>query len=258
MAFSGSDVAYDRFMGRFSRPLAPLFADFAGVETPMDVLDVGCGPGALTEELVRRLGAVHVTAVDPTDQFVSACRERFPEVTVAQAGAEDIPFADGRFDAALAQLVVSFMVDALAGIREMARVTRPGGVISVCMWANGPEMELLHLANSSAEAVAPGHPGLHAPRRYRTEPELVELFRKAGLREVKSGSLEVTVEYADFDELLQSLLGGSGPVGAIIQTLDADGRERFGAELRERLGDRGEPFRLTGRAWAIRATAPGA
>ena len=113
-------------------------------------------------------------------------------------------------------------------------------------------------ANSSAEAVAPGHPGLHAPRRYRTEPELVELFRKAGLREVKSGSLEVTVEYADFDELLQSLLGGSGPVGAIIQTLDADGRERFGAELRERLGDRGEPFRLSGRAWAIRGTAPGA
>jgi SAM-dependent methyltransferase len=245
-------------MGRFSRPLAPLFADFAGVETPMDVLDVGCGPGALTEELVRRIGAGHVTAVDPTDQFVNACRERFPEVTVAQAGAEDLPFADDRFDAALAQLVVSFMVDAVAGIREMARVTRPGGVVSACMWASGAEMELLDLANSSAEAVAPGHPGLHAPRRYRTEAELVELFREAGLGDVHTGLLEVTVEYADFDELLQSLLGGSGPVGAIIQTLDEDGRRRFGADLRERLGERGEPFRLSGRAWAVRGAAPGA
>jgi SAM-dependent methyltransferase len=257
MAFSGSDVAYDRFMGRFSRPLAPLFADFAGVETAMDALDVGCGPGALTEELVRRLGARHVTAVDPTDQFVIACRERFPEVTVAQAGAEDLPFADSRFDAALAQLVVSFMADAVAGIREMARVTRPGGVVGACMWASGPEMELLHLANSSAESVAPGHPGVHAPRRYRTEPELVELFGEAGLRDVRSGSLEVTAEYADFDELLQSVFGGSGPVGAIIQTLDEDGRRRFGTDLRERLGDRREPFRLSGRAWAVRGVRGG-
>jgi SAM-dependent methyltransferase len=252
MPFAGTDIAYDRFMGRFSRPLAPLFADFAGVESPMDVLDVGCGPGALTEELVRRLGARHVAAVDPTDQFVSACRERFPEVTVEQAGAEDIPFAGGRFDAALAQLVVSFMTDAVAGIREMARVTRPGGIVGACMWASGAEMELLHLTNGAAESVAPDHPGVLGPRRYRTEPELVELFREAGLREVKSGLLEVTAEYADFDELLQSVLGGSGPVGAVVQTLDADGRRQFGAALRERLGDRGEPFRLSGRAWAVR------
>jgi hypothetical protein len=134
----------------------------------------------------------------------------------------------------------------------MGRVTRPGGTVSVCMWASGDEMELLDLISGAAEAVAPDHPGVLGPRRYRTEPELVELFREAGLQEVKSGLLEVTAEYADFDELLQSVLGGSGPVGAMVQTLDADARRRFGTELHARVGDRDEPFRLSGRAWAIR------
>jgi hypothetical protein len=123
------------------------------------------------------------------------------------------------------------------------------------MWASGPEMELLDLISGAAESVAPDHSGV--PRRYRSEPELVELFDEAGLQEVRSGLLEVTSEYAGFDELLQSVLGGSGPVGAIVQTLDGDGRERFAANLRERLGNRGEPFRLTGRAWAIRGVRGG-
>ena len=98
------------------------------------MLDVGCGPGALTSELVARVGAVNVVAVDPSVMFVEAARSRHPGVDVRQAAAERLPFTDDEFDAALAQLVVHFMTDPVAGLTEMARVTRPEGVVAACVW----------------------------------------------------------------------------------------------------------------------------
>ena len=127
MSFNVAADAYDRFMGRYSTRLAPLTADFGGVEQGQRALDVGCGPGALTGELVARLGAEAVAAVDPSEQFVIAARERHPGVDVRQAAAEELPFPDAEFDVALAQLVVHFMADPIGSLREMARVTRPGG-----------------------------------------------------------------------------------------------------------------------------------
>ena len=125
-------------MGRYSVPLAPLFADLAGVVAGQQVLDVGCGPGALTAELVRRLGPAAVSAVDPSEPFVAAAQERQPGVTVRRAAAEQLPFADGAFDAALAQLVVHFMADPVAGLGEMGRVTRRGGCGGgVCLGSRG-------------------------------------------------------------------------------------------------------------------------
>src|SRR5256885_1453985 len=126
--------AYDRFMGRFSRPLAVPFADFAGLPLDGRVLDVGCGPGALTAELARRARPGRVTAVDPSEEFVAALRRRHPGVQVIRAPAEDLPFEGGCFDATLAQLVVNVMDDPVAGLREMARVTRDGGVVAACVW----------------------------------------------------------------------------------------------------------------------------
>ena len=134
MTFAVGADQYDRFMGRYSLPLAPVFADFAGVAGGQRVVDVGCGPGALTVELVRRLGTAGVSAVDPSQSFVVAARERHPGVDVQQAAAEELPFADQVFGAALAQLVVHFMADPVAGLREMARVTSAGGVVAACVW----------------------------------------------------------------------------------------------------------------------------
>src|SRR6478752_2278455 len=124
-------------MGKFSGPLAPLFCDFAGVEADARVLDVGCGPGSLVAELVRRVGAENVTAVDPAEQFVAAARARNPGVAVTRASAEELPFGDDEFDAALAQLVVHFMSDPVAGLSEMRRVTREGGRVAACVWDHG-------------------------------------------------------------------------------------------------------------------------
>src|SRR5450759_1266530 len=130
MSFRVPAEAYDRFMGRYSVPLAPLLASFAEVTVNQRILDVGCGPGALTTELVRRLGSAAVTAVDPSEQFVRAARERLPGVNVVRASAEHLPFPEGSFDAVLAQLVVHFMADAVSGLTELARLTRSRGVVA--------------------------------------------------------------------------------------------------------------------------------
>ena len=134
MTFAVGADAYEAFMGRYSRGLSAPFADFAGIVAGQRALDVGCGPGILTEELVARLGADAVAAVDPSSSFVEAARARLPGVTVAEASAEALPFPDEAFDATLAQLVVHFMPDPVAGLREMRRVTRPGGVVAASVW----------------------------------------------------------------------------------------------------------------------------
>ena len=126
--------AYDRYMGKYSRLLSPQLADFAGVRSGQRVLDVGCGPGALTTELVARVGPSAVAAVDPSALFVAAARERHPGVEIVQASAEQLPFPALAFDAAVAQLVVHFMPDPNKGLVEMARVTRRGGVVAACVW----------------------------------------------------------------------------------------------------------------------------
>ncbi len=139
MSFAVAAEAYDRFMGRYSALLAPQLVDLAGVGSGQRVLDVGCGPGALTSELVERVGVSGVSAVDPSEQFVAAARERNPGVDVRRAAAEELPFADGEFDTALAQLVVHFMANPVRGLAEMARVTHAGGVVSACVWDHAGE-----------------------------------------------------------------------------------------------------------------------
>ena len=125
--FSIAGELYDRFMGRYSVLLSPQLADLAGVRSGQRVLDVGCGPGALTSELAARVGAESVAAVDPSEPFVAAARERNPGVDVRRATAEELPFEDAAFDATLAQLVVHFMADPVGGLTELARVTRRDG-----------------------------------------------------------------------------------------------------------------------------------
>ena len=127
-SFLASGQAYDRFMGRYSRPLAARFADFAGVAAGHSVLDVGCGPGALTAVLVDRLGADRVSAFDPSPPFAAECKARHPGVTVREGHAEQMPFDDAGFDIALAQLVLHFVTDPARCAQEFGRVLRPGGV----------------------------------------------------------------------------------------------------------------------------------
>ena len=153
--FRASADAYERHVGRYGSQLASALIDFAGIEPGMRALDVGCGPGALTAALVERLGTANVSGVDPSEPFAEACGARLPGVEVAVAAAESLPFGDGAFDASLSQLVVNFMGDAEAGVREMARVTRPGGVVASCVWDYAGEMTLLRAFWDAAREVDP-------------------------------------------------------------------------------------------------------
>src|SRR3954449_2544827 len=156
MSFDVAAERYDAFMGRWSRLLAPGLADLAGIHGSVRVLDVGCGTGMLTTELVRRVGPACVTAEDTSAPFVTAMHERFPDVDVRHASAEALPFDDDAFDAALAQLVVHFMADPVAGLREMRRVTRAGGVVAACVWDFGRGLGPLDLFWQEAAMVRPG------------------------------------------------------------------------------------------------------
>jgi SAM-dependent methyltransferase len=228
-------------MGRFSTRLAPLFADFAGVEPHMRALDVGAGTGALTAELVRR--DVDAAAAEPSPAFVDALRTRFPGVDVRAAGAEELPWPDDSFDVALAQLVVAFMRDARAGVREMRRV---GGTVAVCMW-DRERMDMLSAINRTRDSL--GVQREDSP--YRARGEIEELLGEGA----ESDLLEVDAGYADFEDFWDALLGGVGPAGAWAAALGDEQRTVARAELFRQLGEPDGPFTMTGRAWAVRVTA---
>lgn len=251
MSFDVAAESYRRFMGRFSEPLGSLFADFAGVRPGSTALDVGCGPGALTGPLVERLGADAVAAIDPSAPFVAAARARFPGVDVRSGSAEDLPFADGAFDAALAQLVVHFMPDPVAGLAEMRRVTRPGGTVAACVWDHGGGGGALAAFWQAAHDVDPGAPG-EADLAGSREGQLGELCTAAGLADVVSDAITVTVPFATFDEWWDPFTLGVGPAGAYVASLDDAARSTLRARCAELLP---APFALTAVAWAARGRA---
>ncbi len=248
MTFAVAADAYDRFMGRYASLLAPQFAEFARIESSERVLDVGCGPGALTAELVRRVGDANVAAVDPSAEFADAARERFPGSDVRRAAAEDLPFADDTFDAALAQLVVHFLAAPVTALVEIARVTRRGGRIAACVWDVEGESPLTpfwravreHDPEVGGESKLPGV----------REGELAELFEAAGLRRVESGVVSAVVTHATFEEWWDPFTLGVGPAGAYVAKLEPARRDALRDRCRQAVPP--PPFVLRMRAWAAR------
>jgi len=249
MTFDVAAASYDRFMGRYSRPLAPLLASFAGVEAGDRALDVGAGTGALTAELVARLGATAVAAVEPSAPFVAALEDRFPGVEVRNASAESLPFADASFDVAIAQLVVHFMSDPHAGLREMTRVTRPDGVVAACVWDHAGGKGPLGAFWTAARELDPTtHDESDLPGA--REGHLATLFAEAGLRDIESTTLSVSVEHPTFEEWWTPFTLSVGPAGRHVSGLDADGQARLRERCRELLGP--GPFAITAMCWAAK------
>jgi ubiquinone/menaquinone biosynthesis C-methylase UbiE len=252
VSFAVDPDAYDRYMGRYSRLLAHQLVDLTAVSAGQRVLDVGCGPGALTAELVKRLGAAAVSAVDPSESFVEAAKERYPGVDVRRAAAEQLPFQDAVFDATLAQLVVLVMKNPTMGLAEMVRVTRKGGVVAACVWdyagGRGPVSVVWAAARElDPDVMEASH---FAGGR---EGHLVELFEAAGLQEIEQAVHSISIEHSSFEEWWDPLTLGVGPAGSYVAGLDPVRQ----AELRERCREKlpTAPFLLTAHAWAARGRA---
>lgn len=252
MSFEVTGDAYDRFMGRYSRPLAADLADWLDLATGQRALDVGCGPGALTSPLVDRLGADRVAAIDPSPPFVDAVRARLAGVDVRLGTAGALPFDDDTFDVAAACLVVHFMPDPVAGLAEMARVTRPGGRVAATVWDLAGSRAPMWPVWEAFGVLRPG--GLaeeHLPAG--TEGELWRMFDAAGIRDVEAVEMPVTVTHQSFEEWWAPYLEGVGPIGEELAALDATDRRRVEDLCRDRLG--AGPFDLTAVAYAVRGRA---
>lgn len=254
VTFAAPAESYDSFMGRYSSKLAPLLADFAGVAAGMRVLDVGCGPGALSAELAARVDADHVAAIDPSEPFATACAARLPGADVRVGGGERLPWEEGRFDAVLSSLVVNFMDDAPSGVGEMRRVARPGGTVAACVW-DYARMVMLRTFWDAALALDPEAPAEASLMRFRTPEDLHALWVGAGLDEVETALLDVAERYESFDDYWSPFTAGVGPAGAYCVSLSAPARAALSDECRRGLGDPAGPFTLEARALAVRGRA---
>ncbi|MBA2361005.1 MAG: class I SAM-dependent methyltransferase [Actinobacteria bacterium] len=251
--FRVSAEIYDRFVGRYSPPLARAMCDAARVGAGQRALDVGCGSGALVAALAGVLGAEHVTGLDPSEPFVEAAQARVPGARVVVGSAESLPFGNDEFDAALSQLVVNFLADPELGVREMSRVTRPGGVVAGCVWDYGGGMTMLRAFWEAAASLDPAGATASMEQntmRFATPEELAALWRTAGLDEVDVSPIDVDAAYHDFEDLWSPFPSGVGPAGAYAASLDDEARDRLREEFARRLGPPPDsPFTLSARAW---------
>ena len=253
MSFDVSADAYDRFMGRYSVTLSPQLADLAGIAAGQRAVDVGCGSGMLTAELVARLGPDSVAAIDLSPPFVEAIGTRFPGVDVRRGTAEELPFGDGEFDAALSQLVVHFMRDAVAGLREMARVTRPGGAVAASVWDTAGGRAPFSPFWRAAVALDPTARDEMAVVGGRAG-HLEALFAQAGIEDVRGVEQPAVVEHRTFDEWFEPFTLGVGPAGSYLAGIDAGRRAAVRERCRRDLGD--GPFAIPAFVWAAVGVSP--
>lgn len=249
--------AYERYMGRWSRPLARTFVAWLGVPAGARWLDVGCGTGALACAICELADPAAVTACDPSDSFVAHARKtlRDARVSFVVAGAEALPGDLGSFDCVVSGLALNFMADPARAVALMKGRLRRGGVLAASVWNYRDGIEFLRCFWDEAVALDRAAADLDEGHRFplcRPEP-LSALFAEAGLHEVATGVLEIPTRFQDFDDFWTPFLRGTGPAPSYAASLPPAGRERLRARLASRL--KREPdgsISLKARAWAVR------
>lgn len=254
--FAGAE-AYERFMGRWSRQLAPHFLKFAHCRGT-EVLDAGCGTGALSSALAAEDREARVTGIDPSANYVSyaSSRNPFPERVSFQTGdAQNLAFPENRFDACVSLLVVNFIPDAGRAVAEFRRVTRAGGAIAAAVWDYGEGMEMLRLFWDAASAMDPDAARLDEKKmKLCRAGELKQLWTGAGLSRVEERAIEIQTRFGSFADFWEPFLAGQGPAGAYVAGLESQKRRVLEKAVRLKVAPShpDEPFELKARAWAVR------
>lgn len=258
----GDAESYERYMGRWSRLLAPRFVEFAELPAQGRMLDVGSGTGSLTFAIAARHPRAYVTGIDPSPEYVAYAasgNSSSDRVSFEVGDAEHLRFSMASFDAALSCLVFNFIPDPKAALREFRRVTKPGGTVAVAVWDYGDGMRMLRHFWDAAARVEPSAGELHeAHMRFCRSGVLPALWREAGLEQVSEQPIEITMRFASLADYWDPFLLGQGPAGAFLRHLDSDQLQAVRSEVMHRLSLAAEdmPFDLPARAWAVRGTVP--
>jgi len=256
-----SGDAYERYMGRWSRVLAPLFIRWIDAPAGRRWLDVGCGTGALSTAVLELAAPSSVAGIDPSEGFLATARGRLPaQAVLYRAGAGEIPLADDAVDVTASALVLNFVPDPLAALREMARVTAGGGRVAACVWDYAQKMDLIRHYWDAADQLGLCAPGQDQGERFPIcHPDaLAAAFAAAGLQQVQVAGIEISMHFADFDDYWRPFLGGQGPAPAHAMSLSEPARERLRDHLRATLPLRPDgTMVLAARAWAARGEVAG-
>lgn len=255
-AIWGRGSAYERYVGRWSSEVAPLFLDWLALPAGLTWLDVGCGTGALTECILERTAPARVIGVDPAAGFIAAASERLGErASLSVAGADDLPFPDDSVDGAVSGLVLTFVPDAAAAVAESMRVVRAGGTVAAYVWDYAGRMDLMRRFWDAATALDPAAAELDEGPRFRLAhaDALAALFSDGGCTAIETTALDIPTVFSDFDDYWEPFLGGQGPAPAYAMSLDATAREALRRRLEATLPrERDGSIALIARAWAVR------
>jgi SAM-dependent methyltransferase len=255
--FSNAE-AYQRFMGRWSNVLAPLLVNFASVPDRGTVLDVGSGTGALAFSIAKLRDRCEVVGIDPSKEYIEYADSRnpFPGRARFQIGdAQQLRFPDAAFDASVSLLVFNFIPDRNKALREVCRVTKPGGYVSAAVWDYAGGMRMLRMFWDAAIAIDPAAEKFDESKMpLCRHGELGKFWKEAGLQNVAEEPLGIVTQFVSFADFWQPFLLGQGPAGAYVRSLDPIRQSALRTELKRRLNLKSEdaPFPLPARAWAVR------
>ena len=237
-------TGYEKFMGQWSRIAGRLFLGWLSLPRGLRWLDVGCGTGAFTEIIQQSSDASEIIAIDPSAAQVSYAQSRTNAegIEFRVADARTMPFENGRFDVAVSALVLNFIPNREKAVAEMRRVVRPGGTVAASVWdfAGGNETAQ-HLNSAVRELEGPRYRSPGSNPESATGEYLKALFEGAGLADVKTRPLDITVTFPDFDDYWNSNAISHPQVANLIKSFSDEKRQRLIALVKARLpvDDRG-------------------